>query len=147
MPSLSEIMNAATGKAPLPVPVAPAPAPAAEAPAPVAEETPSAGVSPEHLIKLAQTAASLTDKEREVKDEAAAARKELQMAMESVQIDKVDLEDRVIAFKESKSKSKTLGALKGILGDDTGKKVWDALPTTTSRRLDVPKPTIEEPEE
>jgi hypothetical protein len=146
MPSLSEIINAATGKTPLPeAPVAaPAAAPVVEA---APEPEPSAGVSPQHLIDLAQRAASLTDKARECNAEAGEARKELQLAMESVQADTVDLEDRQIGFKESKSKSKTLGALKGILGDETGKKVWDALPTTTSRRLDVPKPNVDEPEQ
>jgi len=132
MPSLSDTILAATGKKPLPEPEQPA----------VTNAT-----TPQAIMDLAKKAAALTDKERAVKAEAHEARAELQEAMQAAQISEIDLDDRQINFSSSQNKSKTLKALKEILGDATGKKVWDALPTSTSIRLNVPKPNVDEPSE
>ena len=138
-PSLSEVMAAATGKKPLPGPAEPIQAPAPNVLVPTI---------PTEILVLAKLAAEATDQEREAKLRGAEARSELSDAMKAAGIDSIPMEDRKpIAFTSSTSKQATMGAIKSVLGDATGKKVWDSLPTKTSTSLNIPKPSADEPDE
>ena len=138
-PSLSEVMAAATGKKPLPVSIESPTTPTPNVASPVI---------PTEILVLAKLAAEATDVEREAKLRGAEARSELSDAMKAAGIKSIPMEDRKpIAFTSSNSKQSTMAAIKGVLGDATGKKVWDSLPTKTSTSLDIPKPSVDEPGE
>jgi hypothetical protein len=99
------------------------------------------------LLATAAAAALAADQSREASAKAKCLKADLEEAMKEKGVEHIQLADRLIAFKTTNSKSKTLGAIKKILGEDEGKKLWDALPTPQRTSLDIPAPKIDEPGE
>ena len=97
------------------------------------------------VIELAQSAAKAADESREAGAKARVLKADLEELLKARKLTGVTLNDRVIAFKTTNSKQKTMKALKQVLGDAPGKKLWDALPTVPSTSLDIPPPTVHEP--
>lgn len=99
------------------------------------------------LLKLATDAAEAADESREVGAKARALKAELEESLKAKGLLGVKLADRTIAFKTTNSKQKTMKAMKQVLGDAAGKKLWDALPTVPKQSLDIPAPKVDEPGE
>jgi hypothetical protein len=104
-------------------------------------------VNDPELLKLATAAAKAADESREASAKARALKADLEDALNEKQLPGVTLPDRVISFKTTNSKQKTMKAMKQVLGDAAGKKLWDALPTVPSTKLDIPAPKVDEPGE
>jgi hypothetical protein len=97
------------------------------------------------LLKLATIAARAADESRAASAKAKALKADLEDAMNEKKVTALQLQDRKITFTTKNSKQKTMKAMKQILGDAAGKKLWDNLPTVPSTSLDIPKPQVDEP--
>lgn len=99
------------------------------------------------ILAAASAAALAADQSREASAKAKCLKADLEDAMKEKGLESIQLADRLISFKVRNNRQKTLGAMKKILGEDEGKKLWDALPTPSSESLDIPAPMLDEPGE
>lgn len=100
----------------------------------------------DQLKELAVRAAIARDEASEANAKARVLKDELEEAMTVAGLTEIELLDRTIKFKTTQSKQKTLKAMKEILGDAPAKKLWESLPTTPRKSLEIPAPKVPEPD-
>jgi hypothetical protein len=99
-----------------------------------------------NLLEIATRAAMARDEASEANAKAKLLKEELDEALQAAGLDSIELSDRLIRYKTTNSKQKTLKAFKEILGVDPAKKLWESLPSVPRTSLEIPAPKVPEPE-